>query len=253
MIFRETKDAFLMIKQHDHAYISGKVVEYFTRDLLQSDIFFQDTIYAAYEHDRSWVGLDETPIWNDQVHVPYSFSDFPLIPKLAFYNIGIDEVEKVNPYASLLCSLHYCSFFSRSTDEQVIKFLNKERKRQTNIKNNLINLNHELLLEHFRLLQFSDDLSLYICLNEPGVSKAEEHPWFVNGFANSEIFTKDKKPLVANWLNQNEIKLNSFPFYEEFQLTLSYKTVLKSAIQVMGIAKAYENSIVEEQQILVRK
>ncbi|MEB1809874.1 MAG: DUF3891 family protein [Bacillaceae bacterium] len=253
MIIRETEDAFIMIKQHDHAFLSGRVVEHFSPDLLQSNHFMKDVRYAAYEHDRSWIGLDETPIWNDQAQVPYSFSDFPLIPKLAFYKIGLDEIEQANPYASLLCSLHYCSFFSRSTDERAVQFLNHERKRQAKIKQNITTLNHELLFEHFRLLQLSDDLSLYICLNEPGVEKNLEHRWFVDGFANSEIFTADNNPFVANWINQNEIRVSSFPFDNEFDLTLKYKTVLKSAIQVMGIAKAYESSLSEEHQVFIRK
>ncbi|MFV8827519.1 DUF3891 family protein [Alkalihalobacterium sp. APHAB7] len=253
MIIRETEDAFIMIKQHDHAFLSGRVVEHFSPELLQSDQFIEDVSYAAYEHDRSWIGLDETPIWNDQAQVPYSFSDFPLIPKLAFYKIGLDEIEQVNAYASLLCSLHYCSFFSKSTDERAVQFLNNERKRQIKIKQDITNLNHELLLEHFRLLQLSDDLSLYICLNEPGVEKNREHPWFADGFGNSEIFTASNHPFLANWINHNEISLSSFPFDEEFHLTLKYKTVLKSAIQVMGIAKAYENSLLEEHRVFIRR
>ncbi|WP_209123663.1 DUF3891 family protein [Alkalihalobacillus sp. BA299] len=253
MIIRETNDAFIMIKQHDHAFISGEVAKHFKCDLLKAEHFFDDAIFAAYEHDRSWIGLDETPIWNDQANLPYSFSDFPLLPKIAFYTIGLDEIEKVSPYASLLCSLHYSSFFSHSNDEKGIQFLNAERKRQEKIKGNIPDLDHALLLEHYRLLQFCDDLSLYFCLNELGIKKEQEHPWFINGFSKTELFNDKIHPLFAEWLNPKEITIRTFPFSNEFKVTLKYKTVLKNAIEVMGIAKAYENSLLEEQQIFILK
>nr|WP_253735858.1 DUF3891 family protein [Paenibacillus sp. FJAT-26967] len=34
-----------------------------------------------------------------------------------------------------------------------------------------------MIEQHFKLLKLCDELSLYVCLNEPGVSKDEEHPW----------------------------------------------------------------------------
>ncbi|MGM0852455.1 MAG: DUF3891 family protein [Bacillota bacterium] len=253
MIIRETKDSFIMIKQHDHAFLSGETIKHFNRNLLKSDQVFDDALYAAYQHDRSWIGLDDTPIWNDREKIPYTFSDYPLLPKLAFYKIGVDEIERVNTYASLLCSLHFCSFFSQSENKDCLVFLTGEARRQMRLKESLPDLDEELLQQHFRLLQFSDNLSLYLCLNEPGVDKEDEHPWFKNGFKNTETFHPQNQPLMAQWGKANEVTLDPFPFDKEFHISMPYKTVSRSAVAEMGIAKAYEKSEREEMRISIRK
>ncbi|WP_456274671.1 DUF3891 family protein [Bacillus sp. AK031] len=253
MIIRETTDSFIMIKQHDHAYLSGVITKHFKHTFLQSDRLFEDVVLASYEHDRSWIGLDDTPIWDDHASLPYSFSDYPLLPKLAFYRIGLDEIERMNPYSCLLCSMHFCSFFSHSKDKDCLLFLEKEKTRQNNIKKTLPGLDEALLLQHFYLLQFSDNLSLYICLNEPGAEKDHEHPWFKKGFSNTEMFSPHNQPLIAQWINEKEISINGFPFQNGFQLSLPYKSVSKSAVADKGIAKAYEDSAWEEQLIFIRK
>jgi Protein of unknown function (DUF3891) len=253
MIIRETKDSFIMIKQHDHAFLSGETIKHFDRNLLKSDQLFDDALYSAYQHDRSWIGLDETPIWNDRKKVPYTFSDYPLLPKLAFYKIGVDEIERVNTYASLLCSLHFCSFFSQSENKDCLVFLTGEARRQMRLKEKLPDLDEELLQQHFRLLQFSDNLSLYLCLNEPGVDKEEEHPWFKNGFNNTEVFHPENQPLMARWVNENEVTLDPYPFEKEFHVSLQYNMVSKRMVDRMGIAEAYEKSDMEEKMILFRQ
>ena len=65
MIIRETDNSFIMIKQHDHAYVSGETIKHINRSLLKSNQFFDDFVYASHQHDRSWIGHDDTPIWND--------------------------------------------------------------------------------------------------------------------------------------------------------------------------------------------
>lgn len=249
MIIRETKDSFIMIKQHDHAFLSGELIKHFKPSLLKSDSFFDDAIYAAYQHDRSWIGLDETPIWNDKEKTPYTFSDYPLLPKLAFYKIGVDEIERVNTYASLLCSLHFSSFFSHSENKDCLVFLTGEARRQMRLKESFPDMDEALLQQHFHLLQFSDNLSLYLCLNEPGVGKEEEHPWFRNGFKNTEVFHPDHRPITAEWLNENQVTLYPYPFERDFHITMPYKTVSKNFIEQLGVAEAYEKSEDEDKKV----
>ncbi|MFC7786377.1 DUF3891 family protein [Rossellomorea sp. GCM10028870] len=253
MIIREIKDSFIMIRQHDHAFLSGELIKHFKPSLLKSDAFFDDALYAAYQHDRSWIGLDETPIWNDRESIPFTFSDYPLLPKLAFYKIGVDEIERVNTYASLLCSLHFCSFFSQSQNKDCLVFLTGEARRQMNLRESFPDLDEELLQQHFHLLQFSDNLSLYLCLNEPGVAKEDEHPWFKNGFQNTEMFHPENQPLMARWLNEKEVTLEPYPFEKEFHVSLQYKIVVKSLIDEVGVAEAYEKSDMKERMIFIYK
>ncbi|MGR3762904.1 DUF3891 family protein [Rossellomorea sp. NS-SX7] len=253
MIIRETNDSFIMIKQHDHAYLSGEISRHFNTAILKSNHYFKEMTDAAYQHDRSWIGLDDTPIWNDEADIPYTFSDYPLLPKMAFYKIGLDEIEQVSPYSALLCSLHFYSFFTRSKKRECIAFMDEEAKRQARLKKALPDMDEELLQQHFRLLQFSDDLSLYICLNEPGATKQEEHPWFRDGFKHTELFNDHRQRLDGKWLNEKEIRIERFPFNHDFPLTLHYKNVPKSSIKDLGIAAAYETTEFQDQTVFVRK
>ncbi len=84
MIIRERKDSYIMIKQHDHAFLSGEITKHFNPALLNSEDSFEDVIYAAYEHDCSWIGLDDTPIWNDGATTPYTFFRLSTTAKTSF-------------------------------------------------------------------------------------------------------------------------------------------------------------------------
>ncbi|RIW34655.1 DUF3891 family protein [Bacillus salacetis] len=252
MIIRETTESYIMIKQHDHAHISGEIIKHFNTGLITSGESIEDVIYAAYQHDRSWIGLDDTPIWNDRSDIPFAFSDYPLLPKLAFYKIGLDEIEECNAYAALLCSMHFCSFFSQSTDKDCIQFLKEETKRQSKIRKQFPAIDVTLLQQHFRLLQYSDNLSLYLCLNEPGAKKDKEHPWFKNGFKNTEMFHGKGYQLNARWLSSDEVTVEPSPFTSPFHAGLLYKKVKKTDVDAMGIAEAYKHSEEREQIILIK-
>ncbi len=248
MIIRESENEFIMIKQHDHAFLSGEIATQVKKNVFKSDDYIDEVIKAAYEHDRGWIALDETPLWNDKENIPYSFQDYPLELKLAFYKKGLDELERVSPYAALLCSFHFSSFFPSPSDTSSIQFVKEELKRQTSIQKQ-IDLEPNLLNQHFRWLQFCDDLSLYICLNEPGVKKKNEHPWFVNGFRNTEVFSSSKKPIVAEWLSDKTINVQSFPFESEFTVNLTYKSISKNDIDEDGINNAFDKSPWLEEEI----
>lgn len=249
MIVREREDTFILISQHDHAKISGDITKYLNKDLLGSN-HIDDVIAAAYQHDRGWIALDQTPRWNG--HAPYSFMNYPLIPKLRAYHQGLNEVENMNKYACMICSLHYCSFSYPVVSPEVIDFLKQEEVRQERIINAINDLNMEdSMNSHLRILQFSDRLSLYVCLNEPGTMKENEHTWYKEGIKHSEILnTKEFKPIVTNWVNQNEISVTGFPFESEFQTKVKYKELSKSTIRGIGIEQAFEEAEWKEHEII---
>src|SRR5690625_5094747 len=107
--------------------------------------------------------------------------DFPILPKLVLYEKGVDEVEEKDPYAAALCSAHYSSFLSSHPSHKVKYYLMKEEERRNKILSSLPNISSDTFNKHLAILQFSDNISLYICLNEPGVNKAEEHRFFRSG------------------------------------------------------------------------
>ncbi|MCL7749474.1 DUF3891 family protein [Halalkalibacter alkaliphilus] len=247
MIVREKVNSFVLVKQHDHAVISGQLVENWNEDIFQGENKREDVIYSVYQHDRGWIALDHTPFWNDLYKKPYSFIDFPLVPKLVHYKHGIDEVERENSYAALLCSLHFCALLTANDDEYQW-FLSHEEERQENLKNQLkINpgCHEDLLASHFNLLQFCDHLSLYLCMNKPGQQKSYR-------FNNSDLLpcTNGNK-ITACWLNTKQLSITPFPFKDEFEIKIKYKEIMKQDIIKVGLAKAYEEAVYQEYAVRI--
>ncbi|MDQ0229107.1 DUF3891 family protein [Metabacillus malikii] len=237
MIVIKAGDYLKMTSQHDHANFSGELATHFADDWFIDCKRKESVIRAISEHDRAWIRLDDVPLWNDQTNLPYSFMDYPLFQKLAMYSRGIDEVEEMDPYAALLCSIHYTSFghIRRSKQQDCIDYMNHELKRQTRLRTSLHNPDDAMLDRHYKLLQLCDELSLYVCLNKDGASKAEEHPWYVNGFE-TEI---NGQRFQAEWKSTSEIKITPFLFKEEFEIVFKTKYVATDMREKIGINAAY--------------
>ncbi|MBE1443398.1 DUF3891 family protein [Paenibacillus sp. OAS669] len=253
MIIRETDREFVMITQHDHACLSGHLAAQLCDDLFLEAGCIPDVLLAIQEHDRGWIRLDHTPIWNDRDQVPFSFNDYPMLPKLVLYTLGIDEVEQRNEYAALLCSLHYASFqhIRSSSHPDCIAFCSREADRQERLHRKL-KLSQEVVSRHFQLLQLCDDLSLYICLNRPGSPKEQEHPWYRDGFKRSEpLLPKGNPRMIAEWVNEKEIKMTPFLFKKEFQTSIPVKHVSKDMIRSRGLNTAYTQAIAHEQEVSI--
>jgi hypothetical protein len=252
MTVRESEHEIIMVSQHDHAQLSGDVARNF-KNFFINDPYFDDLLFAVYHHDIGWIRLDETPIWNDRKSVPFSFTDYPLLPKLIHYKYGLDQTENMNKYAGLLCSLHYSSFgiFQDSTVEECIEFTRHEERRQQRIITELNLTNHEDINKQFRLLQLCDVISLYVSLNRHEASKEQENLRYKDGFEYSELFNiEGGNNLVAEWLNDKEIKITPNPFEKSFTTSLRQKRISKILINEIGIASAYKKSEWINQEII---
>ncbi|WP_054954749.1 DUF3891 family protein [Paenibacillus dakarensis] len=239
MIIRETEESFVMTAQDEHAHFSEAVAQGFREEWFLGDKYMEDCMLAIREHDRSWIRLDDTPIWNDHAHVPFSFIDYPVLPKLVMYERGVDEVEAMSAYAALLCSMHYASFFKSvqgAGHEAEMEFYHRELARQTRLKLVLQEPDEMLIARHFQLLQLCDDISLYVCMNKEGVSKEQENPWFKQGF-NSLV---DGQRFIAEWVSRQEIRITPGLFAQEWTAVLRNKHVPKKRIREVGIHAAYQ-------------
>ena len=113
--------------------------------------------------------------------------------------------------------MHYASLVGDTEDE--LRFRESETARQRRIestmdKEELTNLEH-----NFRLLQLCDDLSLFVCLNEPG---RNYHPWYKDGFS----FEGAKYSPV--WEDHSTLRLEPTPFSEPFNLAVPYTLIEKN-------------------------
>src|ERR671921_1706521 len=143
--------------------------------------------------------------------------NYPTDPKLRAYKEGLRLLR--NPYATCLCSMHCASFMQGSEDAAEVQFREIEFRRQEKLKGHmsaeeLTNLEH-----NFRLLQLCDDLSLFVCLNEPG---RNYHPWYKDGFS----FEGAKYSPV--WEDHSTLRLDPTPFSEPFNLAVPYTLIEKN-------------------------
>lgn len=246
MIVRETQQHFIMIEQHHHGQLSGLLANqlddcYFDGKKLRSTIEF-----AIEQHDCGWIAFDKEPLWNDQKESPYTFVDLPTSIKTVLYKHGIDMIERKNAYAALLCSEHYIRFMNSISDADATKFVEDEKMRYERIINNIKNYNNRSFLLHYALLQLCDNISLYLCLNEPGVEEKNEHPFFKEGIPLLKNFLIENSDILhINWKDNETILIDPFPFKKEMELELHQKKVAKRHISSNGLIQAYKNTPID--------
>jgi hypothetical protein len=212
VIVREKPGSYVLIKQHDHGLISGE----FARHWAESPRPLEPTLYAIAKHDAGWQVLEASVRWNAKTGKPYSFTDYPILPRLRAYEEGIDLLEAENPYAACLCSMHYAALVGDSEAE--VGFRERETQRQREMKDVMTGEELDNLKHNFHLLRLCDDLSLFVCLNEPG---RNDHPWYRNGFR----FEGAKFEPV--WEDKYSLRLDPNPFSQSFDLAIPYKVVGK--------------------------
>ncbi|MBE7104507.1 DUF3891 family protein [Bacillus cereus] len=255
MIFREKNEKeSILIRQHDHGFLAGEIARNIKEDFFENQEYLMETIDAIYEHDRGWIELDKVPILNDAKNIPYTFMDCPSSLRFVFYTIGLNEIEDSNPYGALLCSKHFLSFPLNKEDEEMMSFYKHELERQKRIMKTLTKEQYMMFDKHYRLLKFCDELSLYVCMNKPGVKKKDEIDLFKDGFEGTEMFnSKEEKPIQAEWVEEETIRITPFPFKTEFHTYVKYKTINKHSIEERGIVKADKEVKLQKQVIRIIK
>ncbi|MGH3086697.1 MAG: DUF3891 family protein [Rubrobacteraceae bacterium] len=216
MIVRGTKGGFLLIAQHDHGLVSGEFARRFSAEWIGDAPLREDALYAISNHDVGWRGLDDEVLWNPEKERPYSFVNYPSEPKMVAYTEGLDLIASRSPYAALLCSMHYGSFVERSRDSHERLFREQEEIRRKRLRSSMSARELEGIERDFRLLQLCDDLSLFVCLNEPG---KEVYPWHKNGF---DLFGRRFDPV---WEDRETLRFEPTPFCEGFDIALPYRVL----------------------------
>ncbi|PFE69655.1 serine hydroxymethyltransferase [Bacillus cereus] len=251
MIFREKNEKkSILIRQHDHGFLAGEIASYIKEGFFEDKRYLKETIDAIYEHDRGWIELDKVPILNDAKNIPYTFMDCPSSLRFVFYTIGLNEIEDSNPYGALLCSKHFLSFPLNEENEEMMSFYKHELERQKRILKTLTKEQYAMFDKHYSVLKFCDELSLYVCMNKPGVKKKDEIDLFKEGFEGTEMFnSKEGKPIQAEWVDEETIQITPFPFKTEFHTYVKYKTINKHKMNEKGIVKADRESEMKKQNI----
>ncbi|MGM8215743.1 DUF3891 family protein [Bacillaceae bacterium W0354] len=253
MIVTKKDETFILFEQHEHAKVSGVIAKHWHDQFFHGWQMRQDVEWAILQRDCAWLPLDREPIWNKKKGSPHSFMDYPMKEKIEAYEAGVDEIEKDSPYAALLCSLHYTAFFDQhSTDPVISRYISREIDRQKRLKQRFEDsVSQEELKFHFDLLRLCDNLSLYICLNEPGTPKSKENKMFKDGFP--QIFREFNKRIEAFWVEKDFIEVNPFPFKQNFSVDIPYKQLLQTDINNEGLKQAYHRATFQNRKVEIRE
>lgn len=246
MIIREREHEFVMIDQNHHGHVSKEIMQHWKKELFPDSERKDSVLTAIKHHDIGWAPFDKEPFWNDASQKPYSFTDFPFPAKLTLYEKGLDEVEIIDPYAAMLCSVHYSQFLTGSKDEDAQIFLKSEYDRRQRLRKDIQAFDERLFNQHYGLLQLGDNFSLYVCINEPGVSKIKEHPFFVNGIPNPTVLKgREDSKLAIRFHDENTVLVDPFPFNAPFDIQYTQRVVSKQEIQNKGLVKAFAEGKIE--------
>ncbi|OPH50544.1 hypothetical protein BC351_07780 [Paenibacillus ferrarius] len=244
MIVYEHKGTLRFYEQHQHAQLAGKIAAAWKKDYFIGAEYWDDVMYAVKEHDRGWIDLDDSPMWEVGQRLPYGFWNYPLAIKKHFYHLGVNEVEDVNPYAALLCSLQFCKLMQMiPEDPHAIDFLKLEKKRQERLEEQLMLQSQdakERLAFHLALLRFCDDLSIYMCIHPPGTVKSKE-TWFRDGLTETFDFLGGN-PVIPSWDGEAIVRLTAFPFQSDLQLEVPYREVETAEVSLLGLTDAYKQA-----------
>ncbi len=213
MIVREEPGSFVLVKQHDHALVSGEFARHWREEPRPSG----STLFAVANHDLAWQKLDERVLWDEASGKPYSFVTYPTGPKLRAYGEGLDLLESQNQYAACLCSMHYATIVGGSGGEAEERFVEAETARQQRLKDGMSEMELENLEYNLYFLKLCDGLSLFICLNQPGES--ENPPPYPGGL---ELQGARFEPV---WQDRGTLSLSPNPFSEPFDVAVPYSRV----------------------------
>jgi hypothetical protein len=225
MILQDRGDHLLVIRQTDHAVLSGFFAREWGNELFKRPDLFESFCVAAREHDNGWSEWELAPGIDPKTRFPYTFMSIPTEEHVVLYQRGLERLAKVDRYAALLVSLHcsglydraratipgYSAKYVKSTESQLVnEFLQRLKLQQLRLKVDLRtnpatkSLAEDKSLEkNVGVLEALDRLSLFFCLNSVQGSSIDNVPLHVE----HESVDWELRPL-----GENGVSLAPYPF-----------------------------------------
>jgi hypothetical protein len=228
MIIQEQGDQLILIRQTDHAMLSGFFARALGNKLFSRPEPFESFCLAAAEHDNGWNEWELLPQIDSKTFTPYNFMSIPTEEHVALYQRGIERVVRVDRYAGLLVSMHCAGLYDRTRATMpgfsakyvkaneshiVTDFLQRLRLQQLRLKVDLradplmkLYAEDHALQANLQRLEALDRLSLYFCLAPLDGSTIDAVP--VNG--NGSEADWDLQPA-----ENNLVTLKPYPFLKD--------------------------------------
>jgi Protein of unknown function (DUF3891) len=191
MLRMESETGWWLITHPDHARLAGAFAAAWGNDQFRRPEPRARVLYGIAAHDDGWATRDAHPTitrqgrpsaFSSELVGKYSaFEEIDLVEYLAVRDRAVRIIADKDPYAGLLISMHTYSLLTEHADRSTISadglgLLDAFLNRQRSLKEALFSAiaadatlaacekSEQTILEHFRLLQACDNLSLLTCV-----------------------------------------------------------------------------------------
>ena len=232
MLRLETKTGWWLVTHPDHARLAGAFAEHWGNERFQAPEPRANVLKGIAKHDDGWAARDAAPqitrqgkpsAFSTELVGKYSgFEEIDLADYLAVRDSAVRLIAEEDAYAALLISMHTYSLLSEHSDRSTIApqelpllddFLERQKEFQGMLRLRISEEggftaavpSDETVLDHFRLLQAADYLSLLTCVDFRQPSHLL-HPLPLRGGGHSRIEVHSAGP--------REFVLDPFPFAE---------------------------------------
>jgi hypothetical protein len=219
MIIQEQGDQLILIRQTDHAVLSGYFARVLGNKMFSRPEPFESFCLAAAEHDNGWNEWELLPQIDPKTFGPYNFMSIPTEEHIALYQRGIERVVRADRYAGLLVSMHcsglydktratmpgFSAKYVRSNETHLVTdFLQRLRLQQLRLKVDLradpvtkdFAVDH-VLQANLQRLEALDRLSLYFCLAPLDGATIDTVPINTNGQEADWDLQPERKNVVS--------------------------------------------------------
>lgn len=217
MLRMESESGWWLITHPDHARLAGAFAAAWGNARFRKPEPRQRVLHGIATHDDGWAARDAHPTitregkpsaFSTELVGKYSaFEEIDLEEYLAVRDRAVRIIAEKDPYAGLLISMHTYNLLTEHADRSAIAtdglslldtFLDRQRVYQAQLRAEIATdstladdkKSEQTILEHFRLLQACDNLSLLTCvafdkpahllhplpLNDGSASEVEVHP-----------------------------------------------------------------------------
>lgn len=217
MIVREDNCGLLLVRQTDHADLSGQFAANWGNESFDRLEPYHEMVLAAAEHDRGWLEWETNPSINSSTKRPYNFFELPVDQHAQLYSTGIKNVAELNTYSGIMVSKFgeglYRMALEGAGDLMRSNFIEEQRSFQRSLKSIISKSpeyvkysSEEHLSTNYSLLKFFDIFSLYFCTGEPSTRTFTSIPM---GYGKRNI------EISASVSKRNTVYLEPFPFSKD--------------------------------------
>jgi hypothetical protein len=272
MLRMETETGWQLITHPDHARLAGAFAAAWGNARFRRPEPRERVLLGIASHDDGWTARDTAPMITQQgkpsafstelVGKYSAFEEIDIADYLAVRDRAVRIIAEQDPYAGLLVAMHTYNLLTERADRSTIApeglallddFLERQRAYQGELRaaiaadGSLTELEkaEERVLEHFRLLQACDNLSLLACVAYDRPAHLL-HPLALNDGGAEAVRVEP--------VSVREFRLSPWPF-EEKELTFRFpaRRVEGKLFGSSGeLAAAFRGAAVEEMSVCLR-